>query len=57
MKNLSTFSKSIVMAVAIAGAGTATIATSQAATTNGKVSEAAAAVQSKISLATSDCYW
>lgn len=50
MKNLSTFSKSIVMAVAIAGAGTATIATSQAATTNGKVSEAAAAVQSKISL-------
>ncbi|WP_201556991.1 PepSY domain-containing protein [Psychrobacter sp. 72-O-c] len=50
MKNLSTFSKSIVMAVAIAGAGTATIVASQAAITNGQVSEAVAAVQSKISL-------
>lgn len=50
MKNLSTFSKSIVMAVAIAGAGTATIVASQAAITNGQVSEAVAALQSKISL-------
>lgn len=50
MKNLSTFSKSIVMAVAIAGAGTATIVTSQAATTNDQVSEAQAAAQSKINL-------
>lgn len=50
MKNLSTFSKSIVMAVAIAGTGTATIVASQAATSNDKVSEAVAVVQSKISL-------
>ncbi|MDN5565326.1 MAG: PepSY domain-containing protein [Psychrobacter sp.] len=50
MKNLSTLSKSIVMAIAIAGAGTATVITSQAATTNGQVSEAQAAAQSKISL-------
>lgn len=50
MKNLSTFSKSIVIAVAIAGAGTATIVASQAATSNDQVSEALAAVQSKISL-------
>lgn len=50
MKKLSMFSKSIVMAVAIAGAGTATIVTSQAATTNGQVSEALAATKSKISL-------
>ena len=50
MKKLSTFSKSIVMAVAIAGAGTATIVASQAAMNNGQVSESAAAVQSKVSL-------
>ena len=50
MKNLSTFSKSIVMAVAIAGAGTATVVASQAATTNTQMSEAQAAAQSKISL-------
>lgn len=50
MKNLSTFSKSIVMAVAIAGAGTATMVASQAATPKGQVSEAVAALQSKVSL-------
>jgi uncharacterized membrane protein YkoI len=50
MKNLSTFSKSIVISVAIAAAGTATIVASQAAIINGQVSEAVAALQSKISL-------
>ena len=50
MKNLSTFSKSIVMAVAITGAGTATVVASQAATTNSQVSKSTAAVQSKVSL-------
>lgn len=50
MKNLSTLSKSIVMAVAITGVGAATIVASQAALTKGQVSEAVAAVQSKISL-------
>ena len=50
MKNLSTFSKSIVMALGIAGIGTASIVAGQAATSNGQISEAMAAVQSKISL-------
>ncbi len=50
MKNLSTLSKSIIMAVAIAGAGTATVVVSQAATTNSQASESVTALQSKISL-------
>ncbi|WP_201582784.1 PepSY domain-containing protein [Psychrobacter jeotgali] len=50
MKKLSTFSKSLVMALGIAGIGTASIVAGQAATSNGQISEAMAAVQSKISL-------
>lgn len=50
MKNLSTLSKTIVMAIAIAGTGTATMVASQASTSDGKMSEAVAAMQSKISL-------
>ena len=38
------------MAVAITGAGTATVVASQAATTNSQVSKSTAAVQSKVSL-------
>ncbi len=50
MKNLSMFSKSIVMALGIVGISSATIVASQAATSNGQISEAVAATQSKISL-------
>ncbi len=49
MKNLSTFSKSMLMALSIAGLGSASIVSVQAATT-GQDSEAMAAVQSQISL-------
>lgn len=50
MKTLSTFSKSIVMALSVLAVSSATISVAQAATSNVKVSEAVAAAQSKISL-------
>lgn len=50
MKNLSNLSKSIIMALSIAGVGTATIVAAQAATSTGSVSESMAAAQSKVSL-------
>ena len=50
MKNLSTLSKSIIMVLSIAGVSTAAIAVGQSTTTKTEVSEAVAAVQSKISL-------
>jgi len=50
MKNLSTLSKSIIMALSIAGVSTAAIAVGQSVTTKTGVSEAVAAAQSKISL-------
>ncbi|ALF60966.1 PepSY domain-containing protein [Psychrobacter urativorans] len=50
MKTLSMFSKSIVMALGMVAAGSATISIAQAATPTLKVSEAVAAAQSKISL-------
>ena len=50
MKNLSMFSKSIVMALGMAAVGNATISVAQAATPNVRVSESVAAAQSKISL-------
>lgn len=48
MKNLSTFGKSMVMALGIAGLGTASMMTVQASTKS-QSSEAMAAVQSKVS--------
>ena len=50
MKNLSMFSKSIVMTLSMIAASSATISVAQAATPAVKVSEAVAAAQSKISL-------
>ena len=50
MKTLSMFSKSMVMALGILAASSATISVAQAATPNVKISEAVAAAQSKISL-------
>ncbi len=50
MKNLSNLSKSIIMALSIAGVGTATIVAAQAATSTGYVSESMAVAQSKVSL-------
>ena len=50
MKTLSIFSKSMVMALGILAASSATISVAQAATPNVKISEAVAAAQSKISL-------
>lgn len=50
MKNLSMFSKSMVMALGIVAVSSATISVAQAATPTVKVSEAVAAAQSKISL-------
>ena len=50
MKTLSMFSKSIVMALGILAASSATISVAQAATPNVEISEAVAAAQSKISL-------
>lgn len=50
MKTLSMFSKSIVMALGILAASSATISVAQDATPNVKISEAVAAAQSKISL-------
>lgn len=50
MKNLSMFSKSMVMALGIVAVSSATISVTQAATPTVKVSEAVAAAQSKISL-------
>ena len=50
MKNLSMFSKSIVMTLSMIAVSSATISVAQAATPAVKVSEAVAAAQSKISL-------
>ena len=50
MKTLSMFSKSMIMALGILAASSATISVAQAATPNVKISEAVAAAQSKISL-------
>ena len=50
MKNVSNLSKSIIMALSIAGVGTATIVAAQAATSTGYVSESMAVAQSKVSL-------
>ena len=50
MKTLSMFSKSMVMALGILAASSATISVAQAATPNVEISEAVAAAQSKISL-------
>jgi len=50
MKNLSIFSKSIVMTLSMIAVSSATISVAQAATPAVKVSEAVAAAQSKISL-------
>ena len=50
MKNLSMFSKSIVMILSMIAVSSATISVAQAATPAVKVSEAVAAAQSKISL-------
>lgn len=50
MKKLSMVSQSIVMAFGIVAVGSATISMAQAATPNIKVSEAAAAAQSKVTL-------
>ena len=50
MKTLSMFSKSMIMALGILAASSATISVAQAATPNVEISEAVAAAKSKISL-------